>query len=103
MPETPPPGAPLTEDYRAAREAWIADNPLRSWRLSQTPKVTLSGAAELLGVGMSMIQMYERGLHKPSRDDRGAILEQLLGADWSQRWDDWKAARPTLTAPQEKK
>jgi transcriptional regulator with XRE-family HTH domain len=93
----PSPGQPLliTQADRDAIKAWVNDNPLRAWRHAQQPRrLSILEAAELVGVGMSMIQMYERGVHKPgpSKTER---LASLLGPDWSERWDAWLAARPS--------
>lgn len=90
----PTPGG-VTSASREAVKEWVARNPLRAWRLAQTPKVTILEAASLLGVGMSMVQMYERGAHKPG-PDRAAAFAKVLGSDWSSRWDDWLAAKPAL-------
>lgn len=78
---------------RAARKDWVDQNPIRAWRLSHTPKLSILEAAERIGVGMSMVQMYERGVHKPG-PDRNDALTELLGKDWSKRWDKWIATKP---------
>lgn len=87
-------GTVVTAESRSARKDWIDRNPLRAWRLAHDPKISILEAAERVGVGMSMIQMYERGVHKPgaSKDD---TLTKLLGADWSSRWDKWLASKPS--------
>ena len=87
----PSPGVTITEESRAATTSWIDQNPLRAWRREQ--KATILETAGRLGVGMSMVQMYERGVHKPGAD-RAAAFEKLLGSDWSERWDRWLASRP---------
>jgi transcriptional regulator with XRE-family HTH domain len=92
-----PPGVRLTVADRQAHQKWIETNPLRAWRLSQDPKVTILEAAELLGVGMSMVQMYERGVHKPGSKATDGFAT-YLGADWSERWDAWLAERPRPAA-----
>ena len=90
----PKPAAGVLPDAsRTAFKEWVDTNPLRVWRLSHDPKVSLLEAAQRLGVGMSMMQMYERGAHKPGRKVAGPIAE-LLGADWSEKWDAWYAQRP---------
>jgi transcriptional regulator with XRE-family HTH domain len=92
MPEST--GVVLSEDDRAATQAWIDRNPLRAWRLAQQPKrLGILDTASRLGVGMSMIQMYERGVHKPG-PKTAERLASLLGPDWSDRWDAWLASRP---------
>lgn len=92
---TPAPagGRILTTADRDARKNWIDANPLRAWRHAHTPKLTILEAAGRIGVGSSMVQMYERGVHKPG-PDRGPAIAALLGTDWSTRWDDWLAAEP---------
>lgn len=91
---TPTPGG-VTAASREALTAWVERNPLRTWRKTQTPKVTILEAASLLGVGMSMVQMYERGAHKPG-PDRADAFAKVLGSDWSSRWDEWSASKPAL-------
>lgn len=83
----------ISDASRAARKDWIDQNPIRAWRLAHTPPLTILEAASRIGVGMSMVQMYERGVHKPG-PDRDAALTELLGRDWSKRWDKWAAAQP---------
>lgn len=86
-------GTVVTAKSRSARKDWIDRNPLRAWRLKHDPKITILETAERVGVGMSMIQMYERGVHKPgpSKDD---VLTRLLGRGWSKQWDEWLASKP---------
>jgi transcriptional regulator with XRE-family HTH domain len=86
-------GTTVSDAARAARAAWTERNPLRAWRLRHKPKLTILEAAGELGVGMSMVQMYEKGVHKPgpSKDE---VLTRLLGSDWSEKWDAWLAKRP---------
>lgn len=75
------------------RQEWVNQNPLRAWRLEQEPQITLHDTAARIGVGMSMLQMYERGVHKPGPKAADGLAE-LLGADWSDRWDRWLASQP---------
>jgi hypothetical protein len=93
MPKSSPPPAGLTEEYREAVKEWVDRNPLRAWRLAQTPKVGILECAGLVGVGMSMMQMYERGAHKPGPSKHAAVA-RLLGPDWPEQWDAWLAAKP---------
>jgi hypothetical protein len=79
---------------KTAEERWIDTGPIRAWRHSRTPPIPLLTAAGRLGVGMSMMQMYERGIHKP-RASKHATFAEVLGEDWSERWDEWLARRPT--------
>lgn len=88
-------GTLISEADREATKAWVNRNPLRAWRFAQQPKrLSILEAASRLGVGMSMIQMYERGVHKPGPKTADQIAA-ALGADWSDRWDAWLASRPT--------
>lgn len=89
----PTPGVVLSADSRAQFKEWVDRNPLRTWRHAQDPKLSILESAERLGVGMSMVQMYERGVHKPGAKSADRFAE-YLGADWSDRWDAWLAARP---------
>lgn len=86
-------GVILTPADREAQKAWVDRNPIRAWRFAQDPRLTILEAAELLGVGMSMIQMYERGVHKPGARSAEACAT-YLGEDWSARWDRWLKSRP---------
>jgi DNA-binding transcriptional regulator YiaG len=89
-----PKPAALSTSFRERHTAWVEANPLRDWRLRQTPKVTILEAASMLGVGMSMVQMYERGVHKPTEDRTN--IAAVLGTDWSKTWDRWLAAKPSI-------
>lgn len=89
----PTPGVTVTEADRDERQAWVDENPLRAWRHAQPKRVSILEAAERIGVGMSMVQMYERGVHKPGQKSADR-LAKLLGDDWSKRWDVWLANRP---------
>lgn len=91
MPTSPPGG--VTDASRQARKEWVQRNPIRAWRYSHTPRLSLLDAADRIGVGMSMIQMYERGVHRPT-GARADNLAALIGDDWAQQWDQWLAAKP---------
>ena len=85
----------LTEQDRLSFDQWVDENPLRKWRLSQEPKkLSILEAAGRIGVGMSMVQMYEKGLHKPAKPEVVARMASNLGTDWSADWDAWLARRP---------
>ena len=89
----PAAGLRITPEARKARKEWVDRNPLRAWRHSQDPRMSILETAELVGVGMSMIQMYEKGVHKPGKS-KDEALTRLLGKDWSKRWDAWLESRP---------
>lgn len=78
----------------AAFAAWVEQNPIRVWRHSRDPHVPLHEAASRLGVGMSMIQMYERGVHRPG-PSRKAQFAAVLGESWASDWDTWLKNKPT--------
>lgn len=84
---------PVAVDRRTPTEAWIDRGPLRTWRHSQDPPMSLMDTASRLGVGMSMMQAYEKGVHKP-RLSAHPKFEALLGEGWLDRWDAWLADRP---------
>lgn len=92
---TPSPPTQISQDDRDAVKEWVDRNPLRAWRLGQQPKrLSILEAAQRIGVGMSMVQMYERGVHKPG-PRKSEVLSRYLGSDWSDQWDAWLASRPT--------
>lgn len=86
----------ITPASRKAQAEWVERNPLRAWRKSQ--KLSILDAAGHVGVGMSMMQMYEKGAHRPG-PGKHATMANLLGSDWSTRWDAWLNSRPNANPP----
>ena len=75
--------------------AWIEHNPLRVWRKEN--RVAIMDAASRLGVSMTIIQLWEKGVHIPS-DENLTRLEALVGDRTVQDWSDWYNAKPQLAA-----
>jgi hypothetical protein len=72
---------------------WIASNPLRLWRLTQTPKLSLRRAADQMrGLTWMALWQWEHGRRKPLSDNWHA-LTWLTAITWDQ-WQKWLAQRP---------
>lgn len=86
--------APLTDEERTAFREWVDQNPLRRWRFSHQPRqLPILEAAQRFGVGMSMIQMWERGVHRPG-PTKMKVLAHHLGDSVDVVWDEWLASKP---------
>ena len=72
---------------------WMNGCPLRLWREEQD--VTIMHAASLLGVSMTLIQLWERGVHLPNPDNMRK-LETLVGPGTPGRWADWINNKPMV-------
>jgi len=75
--------------------SWIEENPLRQFRNKNG--LTLMDAAGLLGVGMSTVQVWEKGASTP-KDDKLERLAELLGEPKIEKtWETWLQSRPKWT------
>ena len=78
---------------RRAFKRWMNDCPLRHWR--DENDVTIMHAASVLGVSMTLIQLWERGVHLPNPDNMRK-LETLIGPGTAHRWADWNNDKPIV-------
>lgn len=70
---------------------WMERNPLRSWR--KASGTSIMEAASRLGVSMTTIQLWERGVNVPT-DENLQSLQGLIGDD-AMRWADWWNGKPS--------
>lgn len=71
---------------------WVNENPLRVWR--QHGEVSIMETASRLGVSMTLIQLWERGVHVPSEMNMTKLIS-LLGPGTVERWSEWYNRRPS--------
>lgn len=71
---------------------WIEDNPLRTFRKER--EITVMEAATRLHISLSMIQMWERGVHFPSPENMAKIVAFTEDPEIEQRWVTWKNSQP---------
>lgn len=76
---------------RKVFKAWVNECPLRVWRIDN--EVPIMQAASNLGVSMTLIQLWERGVHVPSGDNMRKLVD-LLGPTTGKRWAQWMNNRP---------
>lgn len=88
----PAPPDPLREELDEF-SAWVERNPLRAWRLAQTPLLSQFAAARLFGVSVKTVGWWEAGVYRPQFDDRPQIGRHL-GGDIERQWDLWLAEKP---------
>ena len=72
---------------------WKRANPLREWRTEQG--VTIHGAASMLGVSMTTIQLWESGGAHPSDDNMAKLNRITAMPNFSRRWEAWVKRNPT--------
>lgn len=72
-------------------DAWVESNPLRTWRKAHD--WSIMRLASQLRVSMTIIQLWEKGVHLPS-DANIAAIERLCGAETVARWAAWWNERP---------
>lgn len=80
-----------TTDIATQHKEWQAKNPLREWRKKN--RVTIHGAAGLIGCAMSTIQLWEAGASQPS-DDYMDKLVKIIGPNTERRWNRWLDKNP---------
>jgi transcriptional regulator with XRE-family HTH domain len=81
---------------------WVDQCPLRRWRYSFSPHVSIMEAAARLGVSMTLIQLWERGVHIPSGENM-CRLQELIGTDTVAEWAEWFHTRPSRSSIPSKK
>lgn len=72
-------------------DAWVAENPLRKWRTENRSSMQL--AAANIGVSISMIQWWERGVHTPQGENMATIVE-MVGPGTQEAWINWLNSKP---------
>lgn len=72
---------------------WVDRNPLRAWRRKNG--VAIMDAASQMGVSMTIIQLWEKGVHVPSADNFDR-LEALVGSTVARDWSKWFNAKPQM-------
>ncbi len=78
----------------AAMTAWLEENPLRRWRLSQPPEGwNRSVLARQLGVSHTAVGSWETGKRLPLID-AFAKIEELTGIS-AKVWMEWYNQRPS--------
>lgn len=70
---------------------WMEENPLRRWRYENGCGVMETAAR--LGVSMTVIQLWERGVHVPRAYNLERIAN-LVGEGTIEAWNDWIERRP---------
>lgn len=76
--------------------AWVAENPLRLWRRSQTRIVSQRAVGGLIQRSTQAIRDYESGSYRPD-DQAMARLATVVGVSartMTKRWDEWLSRRP---------
>lgn len=75
---------------------WMERNPLRVWRKSHTPKLSLRRTAALLGVNTSSVQTWEEGSGMPNAQNMTSIAIVTKDEDLPRRWYAWWAEGPNV-------
>lgn len=72
-------------------DSWLDDNPLRRWRLKQSPAITQTEAAQTIGCHTSTIRLWETGIGEPQIQYMRRIGELVgiksvdkLATEWAQ-------------------
>lgn len=73
-------------------DEWVNRNPLRQWRKER--RVSIMQAASQLGASMTIVQLWERGVHIPG-DDFMVKLEVMVGRGCSAHWNEWYNNKPS--------
>lgn len=74
-------------------ETWWNANPLRAWRKANG--VAIMDAASSMGVSMTIVQLWEKGVHIPS-DANFDRIDALVGRSTAKKWSDWYNAKPPI-------
>jgi DNA-binding transcriptional regulator YiaG len=81
-----------TERIKAIRN-WIEEGPLRTWRKSQTPKVSIHQASAMLNVTPSTIQLWESG-GVPRFENMNILAEVTENREIVHDWKQWLDKKP---------
>jgi transcriptional regulator with XRE-family HTH domain len=84
----------MEPDIVAQFEAWVAQNPLRKFRMSRG--LTQGQSALMLGVGLTAVQRWESGAHLPAEPNMQRLAEfmQETLTAVQERWATWYAQKP---------
>lgn len=85
--------AQVPQAHRKAFRTWREECPLRKWRKSHEPPITIVDAASMLGVSMTLIQLWEKGVHYPSPENMTKLVS-ILGAKTPGVWASWLNQKP---------
>ncbi len=79
---------------KAAYTEWLKGCPLRKWM--SINHVSILDAASRMGVSISIIQLWSKGVHFPSDDslDKIAALMEVKPQSVKRAWRAWFAKRP---------
>lgn len=75
-----------------ALKEWVEANPLRRFRKENG--ITMMQAASMMGVGMSSVQLWEKGAQRPGEESLKKIGTLVRDPKISETWQQWYAARP---------
>lgn len=78
-------------------DAWVDSNPLRRWRKSHQPPISIMEASARVGVSMTAVVLWEKGSATPGEINMAA-LTALIGKNAPADWDAWTASKPRLSA-----
>jgi len=73
---------------------WVESNPLRTFRKAN--RLSLMEIASRMGVGLSAIQTWERGVHIPTGPNMGNLSAIMEDAELEKKWAEWYEARPFI-------
>jgi len=76
---------------KADQATWHEKNPLRKWRHKQG--MSIMATASQLRVSMTIVQLWENGVHVPSPENMAKIAA-LVGPTVERNWKSWIKARP---------
>jgi DNA-binding transcriptional regulator YiaG len=81
----------VSTTVKAEQLAWHEKNPLRKWRREND--MPIMATASQLRVSMTIVQLWENGVHVPSPENMAKIVG-LIGPTAERRWKTWLKARP---------
>lgn len=81
----------MTAPIKVDQETWHEKNPLRKWRHKN--KMSIMATASQLRVSMTIVQLWENGVHVPSPENMDKI-KVLVGPTVERNWKTWIKARP---------
>lgn len=85
---------PETASRVRLMRAWIAQNPLRLWRESQS--ISLRMAAAMFDVNLYTVQAWESGTTIPSQENLREVLAVVNDDTLAPRWTTWLSDKPEM-------